>query len=320
MKINVGLVYGGKSCEHEVSVKSASSIRKNLDKNKYKVIDIFVDKNGKFNTPNSRIDAYFPIIHGTGGEDGKLQGYFETEDKAYIGADVLGSAIGFDKDVQKRLLRDASINIADFVVLTDLKNTNHILKNIKLPVFVKPCNSGSSVGITKVDKIKNLIPVIKEAFLFDTKVIIEECINGREIEVSVLGGNDPITPAVGEVIPQGKHSFYDYEAKYVEKERAALVIPCKLDTKLEKEIQDIAIKTFKVLGCYGMARVDMFLTKENKIIVNEINTLPGFTNTSMYPKLLEASGIKYSEILDELIRLAIERKQRKDSLKYSYFT
>lgn len=319
MKIKIGLMYGGKSCEHEVSIRSAKSIKVNLDKNKYEIIDILVDKNGKFKEPASKVDVYFPIIHGTGGEDGKLQGYFEIKNIAYVGADVLGSAIGFDKDVQKRLLRDAGIKIANFVVLHEIDNINKVLKKIKLPIFIKPSNSGSSVGVTKVESKNRLLSAAKDAFQFDTKIIVEECIIGREIEVSVIGGSNPIASVIGEIIPQNKHKFYDYEAKYIDDKGAKLIIPSKLDIKLQNEIQNIAIKTFKILECYGLARVDMFLTNKNEIVVNEINTLPGFTSVSMYPKLLEASGFKYSEILDRLIELAIERKRQKDSLKYDYF-
>ena len=266
-KLNIGLVYGGRSCEHEVSVRSADSIRQNFDKNKYKIIDIFVDKNGKFKKPTSIIDVYFPIIHGTGGEDGKLQGYFETQNKAYVGADVLGSAIGFDKDVQKRLLRDAGIKIADFIVLTELKDANQILNKFKLPVFVKPCNSGSSVGVTKVCDENELISAIKDAFQFDTKIIIEECIKGREIEVSVLGGGKPLASVIGEIVPQNKHEFYDYNAKYIDEKGARLIIPSKIKSKIQNEMQTVAINAFKILGCYGMARVDMFLTHKMKSLL-----------------------------------------------------
>lgn len=321
-KIKVGLVYGGKSCEHEVSIRSAKSISDHLDKNKYKVVEIFIDKKGNLASHADDIDVYFPIVHGTGGEDGRLQGYFETRNKAYVGADVLGSSLGFDKDVQKRLLRDAGIKSARFIVLrSPNEKLKTILKVFKFPLFVKPCNSGSSVGVTRVLGEYDLQKAILDAFKFDTKVIVEEFIDGREIEVSVLGNNNnQIASVVGEIVPQKKHTFYDYDAKYIDTKGARLIVLRNLDKKLESRIQKVALDAFTSLECYGMARVDMFLSAKNQIFVNEINTLPGFTSISMYPKLLEATGISYSNILDKLIDLAIEREFNKGKLKYDYFS
>lgn len=317
-KLNIGLIYGGRSCEHEVSIRSAKSIKENLDKNKYNVVDIYINKKGKNKILYSTIDIYFPIIHGTDGEDGKIQGFLEINNKAYVGADVVGSAIGFDKDVQKRLLRDAHLKTAKFVVLRNSYDINQVLKKLKLPLFVKPCNSGSSVGVSKVQSKRTLMSAVNTAFQFDTKVIVEECIEGREIEISVLGGDNPIVSAIGEVIPQNRHKFYDYEAKYVDQNGAKLLIPSNLDIKIKNKVQKNAVKAFKILECYGMARVDMFLTKNGEVLINEINTIPGFTDISMYPKLLVESGIRYSDILDKLIDFAVERKRNKDKLKYDY--
>lgn len=318
-KINVGLVYGGKSAEHEVSLLSANSIRKNLDGKKYKCIDIFVDKNGKFALPKIKIDVFFPIIHGTFGEDGRLQGYFETLQIPYIGAGVLGSAIGIDKDVQKRLLSYSNIKTAKYILLTKNQkySVNKVGKKIKFPLFVKPNSLGSSVGVTKVDNINNLEKAINKAFKFDDKILIEEYINGREIEVAVMGDNlNPIVSVVGEVIPSKKHLFYDYNAKYNKSSNTKLIIPADLNPLLSNRIRRIAKKTYQILNCYGFSRVDMFLTNDNKIIVNEINTIPGFTNVSMFPKLFEASGISYPEILDKLIDLSFKR--HKQGLKLNY--
>lgn len=335
-KIRVGLVFGGRSGEHEVSIRSAASIFKALDKNKYEVTLVGVNKLGGWNVVKenwlpqgsemkqladgkrevevreNNVDVFFPIVHGTYGEDGCLQGMFEVMDKAYVGAGVLGSAVGMDKDVMKRLLRDAKIPVAGFQIIR--KNEKCLVK--KFPVFIKPVNMGSSVGISKAHNQDELKNAITEAFKYDTKVIIEEAVVGDEIEVSVLGNDNPIASVPGRIKPT--HDFYDYEAKYIDASGAEPEIPAKLSPSKTKEIQELAIKTYKVLECSGMARVDMFLTPTGKIIINEINTLPGFTNISMYPKLWEASGISYPKLLDKLIQLAIEKKKEKDKLKRSF--
>jgi D-alanine-D-alanine ligase len=309
-KIQVGLVFGGRSGEHEVSVRSAESIRKILDKTKYDVVDIFIDKEGKFEFELFKnVDVFFPIIHGTFGEDGTLQGLFELLDKAYVGAGVLGSAVGMDKDVMKRLLLQAKIPVGSFVVWP-------IKPDFPFPMFVKPANMGSSVGVTKVKNKTELKKAVEIALRYDTKVIIEKAIVGRELEVSVLGNDSPIASLPGEV--KANHEFYDYEAKYLDEHGAVLEIPAKLTKKKIEEIQKIAVDTFKILECKGMARVDLFLSKSGKIIINEINTLPGFTSISMYPKLWEATGVSYFDLLDKLINLAFGEKTRKDNLVRSY--
>jgi D-alanine-D-alanine ligase len=342
-KIRVGLVFGGRSGEHEVSLRSAKSIYEALDKKKYEVELLGVDKLGvwhKFNQewlpqgtemkslPNGeralvvqeeKVDVFFPIIHGTFGEDGCLQGLFELLNAAYVGAGVLGSALGMDKEVQKRLLQQAGIPVARYISLNRSVSPGKWEIPFEFPVFVKPANMGSSVGISKISnhsrsKLEN---AIKEAFKFDTKVLIEEAVEGRELEISVLGNEEPIASLPGEVIPKG-HEFYDYEAKYVDEKGAELQIPVRgLSLRQIKEIKNLAIKTFKALECEGMARVDMFLKPDGDLVINEINTLPGFTNISMYPKMWEASGLGYAGLLDELIRLALERKKKKDKLKRS---
>ena len=363
-KINVGLIYGGRSGEHEVSLQSAKSIYEALDKNKYNVYLIGIDKQGHWLLGNpanyllnsespklialnkstaqtitpvskaekgeiisvktgqdmGRIDVFFPIIHGTYGEDGTLQGMLEMLNVAYVGAGVTGSALGMDKDVQKRLLKEAGINTANFMTIKkNIYNKNlvkEVLKKFTLPVFVKPANLGSSVGISKAHNEKELEASIINAFKYDTKILIEEYIKGREIECSVMGNDNPIASVPGEVIPH--HEFYSYEAKYIDEKGAGLIIPAKLPELIIKEIQRIAIKTFAALDCAGFARVDFFLTPENKIYINEINTIPGFTKISMFPKLFGASGIPYSELLNRLIDLALEKKAEKDKLARSY--
>lgn len=312
-KLRVGLVFGGRSGEHEVSVRSAESIYRNLDKNKYKIIKIKIGEDGKWDGDLMKnIDVFFPIVHGTYGEDGSLQGLFELLNVAYVGAGVLGSAVGMDKDVMKRLLLQAKIQVADYVVL----RKGEKIGEVEFPVFVKPANMGSSVGISKAHDEAELQTAINEAFEYDTKVLIEEAVSGQEVECAVLGNEKPIASVVGEVIP--RHEFYDYEAKYIDENGAELIIPARLSKKLADEVRKVAVRAYRVLECSGMARVDMFVTLGGKVVVNEINTLPGFTSISMYPKLWEASGVSYGELLDKLIQLAIEIKQTRDRLKRSY--
>lgn len=364
-KINVCLLFGGKSGEHEVSLQSAKSVYDALDKNKYEVFLVGIDKNGKWllgdnssyllnstnptliklNNGNSTaisplststqtqlvslqsgkdvapVDVFFPVTHGTYGEDGCLQGLLEFTNAAYVGAGVLGSAIGMDKDVMKRLFKEAKIPVADFISFNKYnyskKDIDKFIAKNKFPVFVKPANLGSSVGITKVHNLKKLEEALKKALKYDNKVLIEKCIEGREIECSVLGNENPKASIPGEVIHSKKYEFYSYTAKYIDEDGAELIIPANISKNTTKKIQELAIKVFKVLNCEGMARVDFFLSK-NKIIVNELNSLPGFTKISMYPKLWEATGVPYARLLDILISLAIEKKKHKDRLKRTF--
>ncbi len=265
------------------------------------------------------VDVVFPVLHGPFGEDGTVQGLLKMANVPFVGAGVLGSAIGMDKDVMKRLLRDAGVAVAKFLVF-DRSSMNkisfaEIRRTLALPFFVKPANLGSSVGISKVSSREQFGGAIKEAFRFDTKILIEEYIRGREIECSVLGNENPIASLPGEIIT--RHDFYSYNAKYIDEKGAQLIIPAKLPRKLIQKIQETAIESFKVLCCEGMARVDFFLREEREIVVNEINTIPGFTKISMYPKLWEASGIAYSDLIDRLIQLALERFRREQTLRTS---
>ncbi len=266
------------------------------------------------------IDVVFPVLHGTFGEDGTVQGLLKLANVPFVGAGVLGSSVGMDKDVMKRLLRDAGIPIGKFLtfdrVSIETANFAEIEKQLGLPVFVKPANLGSSVGIHKAHTQAELEEAVKDACNYDTKILIEEFIDGREIECSVLGNEDPIASVPGEIIPQ--HEFYSYEAKYIDEQGALLEIPAKLPKDLVQQIQQLAIQAFQVLCCEGMARVDIFLTKDNKVLLNEINTIPGFTKISMYPKLWEVSGIPYSDLIDKLIQLAIERFEREQKLKTNF--
>lgn len=353
-KLRVGLFFGGKSLEHEISIISAKNIFRLIDKKKYQPIPIAIAKDGSmyycdakfllednkdlisFNhnnphiiakiestnflnfTSKNKIDLAFPILHGAFGEDGIIQGLFELAEIPFVGAGVLGSAIGMDKDVMNRLLRDANIPIAQFICCKkeNLPSFNTVAKTLGLPFFIKPANAGSSVGINKVSTKKEYIRFTKEAFRFDTKILLEETINGREIEVAVLGNDTPIASLPGEVIP--KHEFYSYAAKYIDAEGANFRIPVKLPQNLTKKIQNLAVKTFQVLECEGLARVDFFL-RGNEVFVNEINTIPGFTSISMYPKLWEVSGISGKKLVDKLIQLAMARYRQEQKLESSYF-
>lgn len=357
-KTKLIIVCGGRSAEHEISLCSAKNIIEAADKDKYDVIILGITKSGEWqilpadnflsnaNNPAkislrkgaqisldqsdiidvesgkniAEIDVAFPVLHGTFGEDGTIQGLLKTNNISFVGADVLGSAIGMDKDIMKRLLREAKIPIANF--LSFKKNDcgkiefQKIKAKLGLPFYVKPANTGSSVGVHKVKNAQEFEKFVNDAFKFDNKIIFEENINGREVECSVLGNEEPIASLPGEVIT--KHEFYSYEAKYLDEEGSRTEIPSKLNKSITKKIQTLAVEVFKTLECAGMARVDFFLQKNGKIIVNELNTIPGFTNKSMYPKLWEASGISYSELIDRLVELALERYGREKSVKTDF--
>jgi D-alanine-D-alanine ligase len=357
-KKKVALLFGGKSAEHEVSLRSAKNIAEAIDKEKYDVVLIGIDKSGRWlledtskkllgqeevfalnassdavafvpesggevanltrKNSGEKIDVVFPILHGPFGEDGTIQGLLKLANVPFVGAGVLGSAVGMDKDVMKRLLRDAGIRVAKFLAIRDYEDSSFasVSEVLGSPVFVKPANLGSSVGISKVHNEQEFTTALAEAFRFDRKVIIEEFVPGREIECAVLGNDNPVASIPGEVIPHSE--FYSYEAKYVDENGAALEIPAQLPEEIVRAIQEIAVRTFKVLSCEGMGRVDFFLKENGEIYVNEINTIPGFTNISMYPKMWEASGISYSELIDKLIELAIERFKKERLLKTNY--
>ncbi len=361
-KIRVGLLFGGRSAEHEVSLQSAKNVMAAIDKEKYEVTLIGVDKKGRWhlhdagkfllnsNDPkliklNGRsgsialvpgghsqklvsvsgsptvepVDVFFPILHGPYGEDGTIQGLMKLAGVPFVGAGILGSAVSMDKDVMKRLLREAGIPTAKFLVVAISSQWEIDFEQVRvalgMPFFVKPANLGSSVGIKKVHSEAEFRPAIDEAFQYDKKILIEEYVGGREIECSVLGNEDPVASVPGEVLP--KHEFYSYEAKYIDEHGAALEIPANLPGDVVSKIQQLAIKTFKVLCCYGMARVDFFLNDDNRLIVNELNTIPGFTQISMFPKLWEESGVSYSELIDRLITLALERFEKESRIKIS---
>jgi D-alanine-D-alanine ligase len=358
-KLRVAILFGGKSAEHEISVISARNIVEAMEQRKYEIVSIGIDKQGRWffdegarllrNSDKARVefsrrrspaavlpgvtatpmiaprrtlgkvDVVFPVLHGPFGEDGTVQGLLKLVNLPFVGAGVLGSAVGMDKDVMKRLLRDAKIPIAKFLVFERSEaskiNLSAVKRMLGLPFFVKPANLGSSVGISKVSANKQFDSAITEAFRYDSKILIEENIPGREIECSVLGNENPIASLPGEIIT--RHDFYSYDAKYLDEKGAQLMIPAPLSKNIVKAIQGLAVRTFKTLACEGMARVDFFLRDNREIFVNEINTIPGFTQISMYPKLWEASGIPYSELIDRLIQLALERFRKEKELRTS---
>jgi D-alanine-D-alanine ligase len=357
-KQHIALVFGGKSPEHEISVISARNIYKAIDKHRYDVSLIGIATDGKWylEAPQQHqqatfkvgktgqplfilpgythgqirkledgealpdLDAVFPITHGPNGEDGTLQGLLEQLNLAYVGPDVLGSAVAMDKDVCKRLFMEAGIGCAPGVVLHkhELATIDYHAITSKLgnTVFIKPANMGSSIGVSKATDEGAFRDAVREAFLYDTKILVETAINGRELECAVLGNEDPQASAVGEIVME--KGFYDFEAKYVSAEEAKLYIPAQnVSEQALQKIRETAIKAYKCLGLEGMTRVDVFLTPEEDVIVNEVNTLPGFTSISMYPKLWEANGIAYSDLITQLLQFAIERRKRKESLKSS---
>ncbi len=350
MKTKLGLIFGGMSTENEVSVMSAKSILKNLDKEKYNIFPIYISKNGKwyqYNGTNKmenvkidedlydiqeieniieylqKLDVLFPVLHGSYGEDGTIQGLFEMIDKPYVGCGVLASTIGMDKVYAKVIFDKANIRQASYIylekdrdkykyidkefnrkIMTLDESVDLVEKEIGFPIFVKPSNSGSSVGVNKAGNKEELKEYIEYAGKFDKKILIEKGIQGKEVECAVLGNENVIASCVGEIKPADK--FYSYDAKY-QNEDSKTIIPANLDTEISNEIRKLAIKAFKAIDGKGLSRVDFFVeNKTNQIYINEINTLPGFTKISMYPKLFEAEGIQYHELLDKLIELAQE--------------
>ena len=314
-KLKIGILFGGKSAEHEISVISATNIIKALDKNKYQIFKIKINKEGEFNLNFlKKMDVIFPVLHGPFGEDGSVQGLLKVLNLPFVGAGVLGSAVGMDKDLMKRLFKEAEIPIGKFIVfkMGEKISFQKVKKDLGLPLFIKPANMGSSVGIHKIKNEKEFIIGVKDAFQYDTKIIIEEFIEGKEIECSVLGNEKLIASLPGEIISNA--DFYSYSSKYLDN-KSVCEIPANLPQNTIKKIKDLAVKVFKTLNCEGMGRVDFFVKKNGGVLVNEINTIPGFTSISMYPKLWEASGLPISKLLDRLIELAIERFNQEQKLK-----
>lgn len=359
-KLRVGIVFGGKSAEHEVSLQSAKNIVEAIDKTQFEVLLLGIDKRGVWHVSNAQnyllnlddparialnasnnsvalvpgveqaqlidaaratalaqVDVIFPIVHGTLGEDGSLQGMLRMANLPFVGSGVLGSAACMDKDVAKRLLRDAGLAVAPFITLTRASRSRasfaQIQAQLGLPLFVKPANQGSSVGVSKVHDEASFDRAIALAFEYDNKVLVEQGIVGREIECAVLGNDSPEASTCGEVVVND--AFYAYDTKYIASGGATVAIPAAIDPDVNDRIRAIAVKAYQTLECAGMARVDVFLTPDNAVIINEINTLPGFTNISMYPKLWQASGLGYTALITRLIALARERHAQEQALK-----
>ncbi len=377
-KLRVGILFGGRSGEHEVSLLSAASILKAIHRDRYEVVPVGITKEGRWVTDGAaqallsgeasgalvdglesavstaelaiaeealqptalgrslNVDVIFPVLHGTFGEDGTIQGLFEMADIAYVGSGVLGSAAAMDKDVMKRLFAAAGLPTPKHCSFlrgewkaTPKKVVKRIEEALKYPMFVKPANLGSSVGISKAHDRAELGPAIDLAANYDRRIVVEQGVGGskknpagkaRELEVAVLGNDEPEASVVGEIVP-GKE-FYDYEAKYLS-EGSVPIIPAKLTAAQAKQVREMAIAAFRACDCSGLARVDFLMEPESKpgkrarIFVNEVNTMPGFTKISMYPKLWEASGLPYSQLIDRLIELALERRAEKDETSYS---
>lgn len=365
-KIRVGVIFGGRSGEHEVSLMSARSVLATLDPQKYTIVQIGVNRNGtwlvgenvledmekgsqKRLTPAtlladptwqglysfktiqqgdiinhfSDLDVVFPLIHGTFGEDGTLQGLLEMANVAYVGAGVLASSLGMDKGVFKDVMRYKKIPMLDSLLTTRKQIENSINQVMdkseqlaQYPLFVKPANMGSSVGVSKCNNRSDLLEGLMDAARYDRRVLIETGINAREIEVSMLGNEDPQASIPGEIIPAAE--FYSYSAKYHD-DQSQLLIPAPLSPEMTERVQNLAIDAYKAIDCAGMARVDFLLDKNtDKLFLNELNTIPGFTKISMFPKLWSESGVPYATLIDTLIDLAIERKAEKDNTIYSY--
>jgi D-alanine-D-alanine ligase len=339
-RIRVAVIAGGRSSEHEISVASASSVIAALDPERYETIAIGIDKDGRWelgagdgrvlpeeaSSPSvetlpvvadssparalGEIDVALPILHGPFGEDGTVQGLLELAGIPYVGAGVAASALCMDKDLFKAVLRDRGIPVARNVTLRAGDPVEH---PFAYPVFVKPARLGSSVGISKVHDESELEPAVALARRHDDKVIVEEFLDGIEIECGVLGNRDPIASEVGEIVAHAE--WYDYSAKYDE-DGMELVVPARIPPQTASRARALAVESFVATECEGMARVDMFATTDGEVVINEINTIPGFTATSVYAKLFEASGIPYGELLDRLIELALERHQRRSRLEY----
>ncbi len=304
-KVKVAVLFGGISAEHEVSKMSAKSVMENIDKSFFEIIPVKIERSGKFDIEKvKKSDVVFPVLHGKGGEDGSIQGFCETIRKPYVGCGIEASALALDKIASKIIWQSLGLPVTKFIFLGK-RDWREKSKKIKLPTFIKPANTGSSIGVSKVTNKKDIEQAIKEAFKYDSRIICEEALsNVREIEVSILG-NDQLTISVpGEVVPADE--FYTYNAKY-HNAKSKLIIPAKLKKDQIKKIKDLAEKAYRALSCSGMARADFFINKKGKIYINELNTIPGFTKISMYPKLMEASGIKYRDLLTRLIKLADDR-------------
>jgi D-alanine-D-alanine ligase len=324
MKLRVAIIYGGRSGEHEISIRSAKAVMEHMDPEKYEQIAYFIDKEGKWSPrpilpePGAQphIDVVFPVLHGTFGEDGTVQGLLELADLPYVGAGVLASSVSMDKEVMKRVCTERMLPVVDYVALRrEQVSPDGIARRLPFPMFVKPANLGSSVGISKVRTCEELAGAIRLAAEYDTKIIVERGIIGRELECAVLGNEAPMASLPCEILPS--REFYDYEDKYL-LDKAETRVPADLPPEKTEELRRLAIECYRAMECEGMARVDFLLeAATGKLYINEINTIPGFTSISMYPKMWEHSGLPFPALIDRLIELALERYRRKKATRFT---
>ena len=324
MKLRVSVVYGGRSGEHEVSVRSARAIMDGMDPARYEKIEYFIGKDGKWNPrailpePGAQpeIDVVFPVLHGTFGEDGTVQGLLELADLPYVGAGVLASSVSMDKEMMKRVSKERMLPVVDYVTVTrEEPDVAEACRLLPFPMFVKPANLGSSVGISKAHDRKELEAAVALAARYDRKIIVERGISGRELECAVLGNQAPQASVPCEILPS--REFYDYEDKYL-LDLAQTKVPADVPPAITAELRRLAVECYRAVECEGMARVDFLLeTATERIYINEINTIPGFTSISMYPKMWEHSGVPFSALIDRLIELALDRHRRKKATQFT---
>lgn len=356
-RLTIGLIYGGKSGEHEVSLQTALAVMQAFDYDKYELLPFYITKQGewrvgsnqstpfteleqlkleenagdtssainilfsKLATGEAKLDVVFPLLHGTNGEDGTIQGLFEMANIPYVGAGVLASAAGMDKVIMKKLFADAGLEQCEYCYFTDSeweRDRHSMIQKVEeklgYPCFIKPANLGSSVGISKAKTREELISSVELALRYDIKIVVEEFVEAREIEVGVLGNDIPLASVPGEIVSSGE--YYDYQAKYLDG-KSQMLIPAPLDTELADQIRDVAVKAFKAIDCNGLCRADFFVRKtDGRILINEVNTMPGFTPFSMYPLLWRETGLSYESLLNRLIELALERFEKRQNLYF----
>jgi D-alanine-D-alanine ligase len=324
MRLRVAVVYGGRTGEHEVSVRSAKAVMNGMDPAKYEIIEYFIDKEGKWSPrpilpePGAQpeIDVVFPVLHGTFGEDGTMQGLFELAGLPYVGAGVMASAVSMDKEMMKRVCKERMLPVVEYVTASrECANIVDACKGLPFPMFVKPANLGSSVGISKAHDAQELEAAFALAAQYDRKIIIERGIEGRELECAVLGNEEPMASVPCEILPS--REFYDYEDKYL-LDRAQTQVPADLPPEQTGELRRMAVDCYRAVECEGMARVDFLLERAtNRLYINEINTIPGFTSISMYPKMWEHSGIPFAALIDRLIELGLDRHRRRKATRFT---
>jgi len=350
-KCTVGILYGGRSVEHEISILSATNIAENIDLERYNIRLIGIDKMGRWHLCNSisqpindgqlldlalnsevptfkfknesfTVDVVFPVLHGTDGEDGSIQGLLQSLNIPFVGSGVMGSAVSMDKLTAKVILQQDGIPVADFLAYSRFEQEQISFDNIKnslgLPFMLKPANLGSSVGVAKISSEDNFEQLVKDTFQYDNILLFEEYINGKEMECAVFGNDNPVASVPGEINLSSDYEFYSFDAKYVDKDAASLVIPAKVSEEVSDLIRVNSLRSYELLHCADLARVDLFVNDNGSVFVNEVNTMPGFTNISMYPRLMAFEGIGYKDLMTQLIEMALKRHQLKNELSTNY--